>query len=333
MARLIGLAIGSAVGLAAGGVWLGLMPALGFIAGWTYDRQNRFRDPLEEHESKQLAKHAVSKAEIDRQAREFFARYLTSLFVRVAEVDGPLRREEVGAIRSFFADNLGFDAAELEQVRQELHRASETPQPIRLACTAAAETMSPAERSLLLYALWNVAAADHPVSVAEVRLLDEIGQLLKLDPEVISAMTAGLASVGSGYARLGGAPGSTSTSTNTNIKSDRSESRTHSRREPEREPEPEPKRRAPEPEPEPGPSYESASESEFDAEGESWSYERLGLQNNASEDEVKQAYRRLAQKLHPDKVAHLGPQAVELAGKAFARINEAYERIRKQRGF
>ena len=43
--------------------------------------------------------------------------------------------------------------------------------------------------------------------------------------------------------------------------------------------------------------------------------------------------RALAQKLHPDKVAQLGPEAVQLATRAFTSVSTAYEQIRNERGF
>lgn len=49
-------------------------------------------------------------------------------------------------------------------------------------------------------------------------------------------------------------------------------------------------------------------------------YEVLGIEKNASEDEIKKAYRKLAKKYHPD----LNPGDQE-AEKRFKEINEAYE--------
>lgn len=59
----------------------------------------------------------------------------------------------------------------------------------------------------------------------------------------------------------------------------------------------------------------------------------LEIDPSASAEEVKKAYRRMAMKFHPDKVHHLGPEYQKDAQEKFRKINEAYEEIRKQRGF
>ncbi len=61
-------------------------------------------------------------------------------------------------------------------------------------------------------------------------------------------------------------------------------------------------------------------------------YTRLGLAPEASDDEVKRTFRQLAAAHHPDKVAHLGPGAVEQASRRFREIRDAYEEIRRLRG-
>ena len=48
---------------------------------------------------------------------------------------------------------------------------------------------------------------------------------------------------------------------------------------------------------------------------------------------IKKAYRGLAVKYHPDKVANLGPEIQNLAEEKFKAINNAYQTIRKERGF
>ena len=61
-------------------------------------------------------------------------------------------------------------------------------------------------------------------------------------------------------------------------------------------------------------------------------YTHLGLTPEASDADVKRAYRQLAATHHPDRVAHLGPGAVEQASRRFQEIREAYEKIRSLRG-
>ncbi len=61
------------------------------------------------------------------------------------------------------------------------------------------------------------------------------------------------------------------------------------------------------------------------------SYKILEIDPSASDEEVKKAYRRMAMKYHPDKVSHLGEEFKKTADDKFKKVNEAYERIKKER--
>ena len=61
-------------------------------------------------------------------------------------------------------------------------------------------------------------------------------------------------------------------------------------------------------------------------------YAVLGMKNTDSNADIKAAYRRLAIANHPDKVQHLGETAHSEAEKRFSLINEAYHKIKKERG-
>ncbi|NPC81989.1 DnaJ domain-containing protein, partial [Pyxidicoccus fallax] len=61
-------------------------------------------------------------------------------------------------------------------------------------------------------------------------------------------------------------------------------------------------------------------------------YAVLGLTPDATDADVKKAFRRLAAEYHPDKVSHLGRQAAEQAARRFQEVRDAYEEIRRLRG-
>ena len=61
-------------------------------------------------------------------------------------------------------------------------------------------------------------------------------------------------------------------------------------------------------------------------------YTVLEISPSATDDEVRSAYRRMAMKYHPDRVATLGPEVQEAAEEKFKKIQEAYATIKKQRG-
>jgi DnaJ like chaperone protein len=61
------------------------------------------------------------------------------------------------------------------------------------------------------------------------------------------------------------------------------------------------------------------------------SYKILEIERSASDEEVKKAYRKMAMKYHPDKVSHLGEDYKKAADEKFKRVNEAYDKIKKER--
>ena len=61
-------------------------------------------------------------------------------------------------------------------------------------------------------------------------------------------------------------------------------------------------------------------------------YRILELEPDATDEEVKKAYRKMAIKYHPDKVATLGEDVQKAAEEKFKAVNQAYEAICKERG-
>ena len=61
-------------------------------------------------------------------------------------------------------------------------------------------------------------------------------------------------------------------------------------------------------------------------------YRVLEVSPNATDEEIRKAYRRMSMKHHPDKVAHLGPEFQKTATAKFQRVSAAYANIKKSRG-
>lgn len=61
-------------------------------------------------------------------------------------------------------------------------------------------------------------------------------------------------------------------------------------------------------------------------------YKILEIEEGATDEEIKKAYRKMALKFHPDKVAQEGEEVQRSATEKFKKVQEAYENIKKKRG-
>lgn len=63
-----------------------------------------------------------------------------------------------------------------------------------------------------------------------------------------------------------------------------------------------------------------------------WMYQALEITPEATDEEVKKAYRRMAMKYHPDKLASAPEEVKQKATEKFRDIQQAYETIKTARG-
>ena len=66
------------------------------------------------------------------------------------------------------------------------------------------------------------------------------------------------------------------------------------------------------------------------SDSEKW-YTMLGITKQASVNEVKKAYRKMAVKYHPDKLQAVSEDIKKLSEEKFLKVKEAYEQIMKER--
>lgn len=70
---------------------------------------------------------------------------------------------------------------------------------------------------------------------------------------------------------------------------------------------------------------------QFRADNDS-NYRILEIDPSATDDQVKKAYRKMAVKYHPDKVATLGEDVQKAAEEKFKAVSKAYDEICRERG-
>ena len=61
-------------------------------------------------------------------------------------------------------------------------------------------------------------------------------------------------------------------------------------------------------------------------------YKILGVDKNATRDDIKKAYKRMAKKYHPDRVNTEDEAIRKGAEEKFKEVQKAYETIQRERG-
>jgi DnaJ like chaperone protein len=267
--KLLGAMFGGIIGLAAESWSLAsFLAVMGLLVGHLIDRRLQRWDAVGSP-SADAGGHPPhlddlpapkTRAEVEAEARGRFADQLCTLFAAVARADGEAVRDEVRVVREYFEESLRYSASELEHVRLALKRALDHPVDLNVALRACADALPPADRLMLLSALYDMALADGQLQRAEREVIQRIVNGLDISPAEHHAVLA------VHYPNQGA------------------------------------------------------------------EYARLGLEASATDEELKSAFRRLAALHHPDRVAHLGPGAMEAAARRFREIKDAYDAIRRIRG-
>lgn len=183
---------------------------------------------------------------------------LVVLATALMKADDKVLRSELEYVKGFFRQNFGPEGEReaLAMIKELLSKTIAVAE----VCTQIRVNMTHDARIQLLYFLFGIAKADGNICENEIRLLDNIANLLGINEA----------------------------------------------------------------------SYRSVKAMFYDDLNSAYSI--LGVSKDATNEEIKKAYRKMAIENHPDKVGYMGEDIRKAAEEKFSKINQAYEQIKKQRG-
>lgn len=104
---------------------------------------------------------------------------LTVLSTAVMKADGRIMRSELDFVKAFLIRNFGVEAT--REAMNMIKELSTKEIPLADVCNQIRYNMELASRTQLLYFLFGIAKADGTVSEAEIRLLENISDMLGID--------------------------------------------------------------------------------------------------------------------------------------------------------
>lgn len=225
-------------------------------------------------------------------SQDEFIDMLMQLTAAVMQADNKMLKSELDFVKNYLVNNIGVNKA--QKAILELRDYLNQPVDLQSVCENIKNNSNIQERLLIMQFLFGLAQADGHIDATEVNVIRNIA----LSIGIPSATFESLKSMFMGYSYQGGYGGSYGSSFGSGYGYDSGSS-----------------------------SYSSTTYHNLDDD-----YKILEVSSDATNDEVKKAYRKAAIKHHPDKVSHLGEEVRKAAEEKFSKVNEAYERIKKSRG-
>lgn len=229
-------------------------------------------------------------------SQDDFIDVLMQLTAAVMQADNKMLKSELDYVKAYLVKNIG--ATKAQQAILELRDYLKQPIEIQQVYNTVKSRSSIQERILILQFLFGLAQADGHIDEKEIDVIRHIAYHIGISSSTFEA----LKSMFVGYSYQGSYTSGYGSGYNSGYGSGygyNSGSSNYSSR-----------------------SYHNLNDD----------YKILEVSPDATDVEVKKAYRKAAIKHHPDKVNHLGEEVRKAAEEKFAKVNEAYERIKKTRG-
>ncbi len=224
-----------------------------------------------------------------------FGKLLMQLAAEVMRADGKLKKTELNYIKRYLLKQMGSEKAKAHL--QYLKRYLDNPEDWQGACLELRNLYSYSALLQLMHFLLGIAFADGNFSAEEEQVARNIAQQLGIRQKDYLSILA-MYYQRQSYSQNEYKKQQHSYSSKSGRRGGRSYSRSYTYR-------------------------KRATQNDYDI---------LKVSKDASWEEIKKSYRKLAIQYHPDKVAHLGEEYQQAAKEKFQAIQSAYERIKKSRG-
>lgn len=225
-------------------------------------------------------------------SQDEFIDMLMQLTAAVMQADNKMLKSELDFVKKYLVNNIGVNKA--QEAILKLRDYLNQPIDLQNVCENIKNNSNIQERLLIMQFLFGLAQADGHIDATEVNVIRNIAISIGIPASTFES----LKSMFMGYSYQGGYGSSYGSSFGSGYGYNSGSS-----------------------------SYSSTTYHTLDDD-----YKILEVSSDATNEEVKKAYRKAAIKHHPDKVSHLGEEVRKAAEEKFSKVNEAYERIKKSRG-
>ena len=225
-------------------------------------------------------------------SQDEFIDMLMQLTAAVMQADNKMLKSELDFVKKYLVNNIGVNKA--QEAILKLRDYLNQPIDLQNVCENIKNNSNIQERLLIMQFLFGLAQADGHIDATEVNVIRNIAISIGIPASTFES----LKSMFMGYSYQGGYGSSYGSSFGSGYGYNSGSS-----------------------------SYSSTTYHNLDDD-----YKILEVSSDATNEEVKKAYRKAAIKHHPDKVSHLGEEVRKAAEEKFSKVNEAYERIKKSRG-
>lgn len=225
-------------------------------------------------------------------SQDEFIDMLMQLTAAVMQADNKMLKSELDFVKKYLVNNIGVNKA--QEAILKLRDYLNQPIDLQNVCENIKNNSNIQERLLIMQFLFGLAQADGHIDATEVNVIRNIAISIGIPASTFES----LKSMFMGYSYQGGYGSSYGSSFGSGYGYNSGSS-----------------------------SYSSTIYHNLDDD-----YKILEISPDATDEEVKKAYRKAAIKHHPDKVSHLGEEVRKAAEEKFSKVNEAYDRIKKSRG-